>query len=25
VLLIDDAVTITDDAEHRRLLDRAKA
>jgi uncharacterized protein YbaR (Trm112 family) len=25
VLLVDDAVTITDDAEHERLLERAKA
>jgi uncharacterized protein YbaR (Trm112 family) len=24
VLLVDDAVTITDDAEHQRLLERAK-
>lgn len=24
VLLVDDAVTITDDAEHERLLERAK-
>jgi uncharacterized protein len=25
VLLVDEAVTITDDAEHQRLLDRAEA
>jgi uncharacterized protein len=25
VLLVDEAVTVTDDAEHQRLLDRAKS